>query len=32
MASLALQGAFIVIQHARTELQGATRQSAFLAE
>jgi Co/Zn/Cd efflux system component len=32
MASLALQGAFIVIQHARTELQGATRQSAFPAE
>src|SRR5215468_12390743 len=32
MASLALQGAFIVIQHARAELQGASRQIAFPAE
>jgi Co/Zn/Cd efflux system component len=32
MASLALQGAFIVIQHARVELQGARRQIAFPAE
>src|SRR5258708_3779027 len=32
MAGLALQGAFIVIQHARVELQGARRQIAFPAE
>jgi Co/Zn/Cd efflux system component len=32
IASLALQGAFIVIQHARVELQGARRQIAFPAE
>lgn len=32
MASLALQGAFIVIQHARIDLQGATRQIAYPAE
>ena len=32
MAGLALQGAFIVIQHARAELQGARRQIAFPAE
>ena len=32
MASLALQGAFIVIQSARVELQGARRQIAFPAE
>jgi len=32
MASLALQGAFIVVRHARAELQGASRQIAFPAE
>jgi hypothetical protein len=32
MASLALQGAFTVIQRARVELQGARRQIAFPAE
>ena len=32
MASLALQGAFMVIQHARVELQGARPQIAAPAE
>jgi hypothetical protein len=32
MASLALQGAFTVIQHGRVELQGARRQIALPAE